>query len=94
MREVPRGRFVWMYELRTNLTKLLDDLKLERHEVVITRQGKPTAVIIDLEQYLEMQQALEEFSKPGYLASLRKAKEEIDAGHEVPAAEVFRSKGV
>jgi prevent-host-death family protein len=83
-----------MHELRTNLTKLLDDLKLERHEVVITRHGKPAAVIIDLEQYLEMQQALEEFSQPRFLASLREAKEEIEAGQGVPATEVFRLKGL
>jgi prevent-host-death family protein len=83
-----------MHELRTNLTKLLDELRREGHEVVITRQGKPTAVIIDLEKYLEVQEALEEFSEPGYLASLLAAKDEIERGEGVAAEDVYRAKGL
>jgi prevent-host-death family protein len=93
MKEVLRSQFVGMHELRKNLTKLLDSLQAERQEVVITRQGKPSAVIVDLEKYLEVQEALEEFSRPAYVASLLVAKDEIRQGQGVPAEEVFRQKG-
>lgn len=94
MAEILRSRFVGMHELRKNLTKLLDDLREEGREVVITRQGKPTAVIVDMDKYLEVQQALKEFSDPEYLASLLEAKRDIRQGKGIPAEEVFGEKGV
>lgn len=94
MKEILDRQFVGMHELRKNLTRLLEDLEREGRDVVITRQGKPMAVIVDLEKYLEVQQALKEFSNPDYLASLLQAKEEIREGRGVPAEEVFRKKGL
>ncbi len=83
-----------MHELRRNLAKLLDDLRDEGQQVVITRQGKPAAVLLDIEQYLEMQQALAEFSDPAYLAELIEARREIRDGRGVAAEEVFAQKGL
>ena len=94
MAEILRSRFVGMHELRKELTKLLEALKDEGQEVVITSQGKPTAVIIDVEKYLEVQQALREFSDPEYLAELLEARREIREGKGVPAEEVFKRKGL
>lgn len=94
MKEILRSRFVGMHELRKNLSKLLQDLAEEGQEIVITRQGKPAAVIMDVEKYLEAQEALKEFSDPGYLTALLEAKMEIRRGEGVPAEEVFREKGL
>lgn len=94
MKEALHGQFGGMQELRRNLTKLLDGLRAEGQDVVITRQEKPTAVIVDLERYLEAREALEEFSGPEYLASLLVARDEIRHGQGIPAVEVFRQKGL
>ncbi|MCC7352842.1 MAG: type II toxin-antitoxin system Phd/YefM family antitoxin [Anaerolineae bacterium] len=94
MTEILKSQFVGMHELRKNLTRLLRDLEEEGREVVITRQGKPAAVIIEVEKYLEVQQALKELSDPAYLADLLEAKKEIHEGKGVPADEVFRQKGL
>lgn len=94
MVEILRTHFVGMHELRKDLTKLLEALQEEGQEVVITRQGKPMAVIVDLEKYLEVQQAMREFSHPEYLANLLEARREIREGKGVPAEEVFRQKGL
>jgi prevent-host-death family protein len=94
MVELLRTHFVGMHELRKDLTKLLEALQEEGQEVVITRQGKPMAVIVDLEKYLEVQQAMREFSHPEYLANLLEAKREIREGKGVPAEEVFRQRGL
>ena len=56
-----------MHELRKNLSKLVKTLEEEGREIVVTRQGKPAAVIVNLERYLEMQQALNEFCDPTYI---------------------------
>lgn len=89
-----RNQFIGLHELRKNLPNLLAQLREEGTEVVITRQGKPTAVIVDMERYLEVQEALQEFSDPDYLVKLLKAREEIWEGKGIPAKEVFRKKGV
>ena len=94
MAELLRSPFVGMHELRKNLTKLLDGLRQEGADVVITRQGKPAAVVMDVEKYLEVQQAFREFSDPEYLASLLQARAEIREGKGIPAVEVFREKGL
>ncbi|HLZ09394.1 MAG TPA: type II toxin-antitoxin system Phd/YefM family antitoxin [Chloroflexota bacterium] len=93
MKDVLHRQFVGMHELRKNLTKLLDGLRTDGREVVITRQGKPSAVIMDLERYLEVQQAFAEFSRPDYVASLLAARDEIRQGMGISAEEVFRKKG-
>ena len=93
MKDVLHRQFVGMHELRKNLTKLLDSLRIDGQEVVITRQGKPSAVIMDLERYLEVQEAFEEFSRPDYVATLLAARDEIRQGQGVAAEEVFRQKG-
>ena len=94
MDEILKSRFVGMHELRKNLTKLLENLEEEGEPVIITRQGKPTAIILDVEKYLEVQNALKEFSDPEYLASLLEAKQEIRKGKGIPAEEVFKQKGL
>ena len=94
MTEILRSQFVGMHELRKNLSKLLDALQEEGQEIVITRQGKPAAVIVDLEKYLEVQQALREFSDPMYLESLLEARREIREGKGIVVEEVFDERGL
>ncbi len=94
MTEILRSQFVGMHELRKNLSQLLDALVEEGREIVVTRQGKPAAVIVDLEKYLEVQQALREFSDPMYIESLFESRTEIREGKGIAAAEVFNEKGL
>ncbi len=86
--------FVGAHEFRKNLTKLLGELKKDKSEVVITQQGKPVAILSDMESYMEMKQAMKEFSDPAFIADLIEAKMEIKAGKGVPASKVFAQKGV
>ncbi|MSQ28231.1 MAG: type II toxin-antitoxin system Phd/YefM family antitoxin [Dehalococcoidia bacterium] len=94
MHDILRSRFVGMNELRQQLPKLLESLAQEGEDVVITRQGKPAAVLMDVEKYLEVQLALREFSDAHYLAELLKARQEIRDGDGIAAGEVFRKKGL
>lgn len=94
MIEILKNPFVGVHELRKNLTKLLSSVKQEGIEVVITQQGKPVALLIDIEKYLEVKQALKEFSDPEYLAELLEGRKEIRNGKGIPADEVFAKKGL
>lgn len=94
MLEILKHPFVGVHELRKNLTKLLCTVKEDGREVVITQQGKPVALLIEIEKYLEMVEALKEFSDPQYLAALLQARREIREGKGVPARKVFAKKGL
>lgn len=94
MLEILNNPFVGVHELRKNLTRLLSSVKEDGVEVVITQQGKPVALMVDVEKYLEVRQALREFSNPEYLAELLEARKEIREGKGVPAEEVFAKKGL
>jgi prevent-host-death family protein len=94
MLDILKNPFVGVHELRKNLTKLLSSVKEDGTEVVITQQGKPVALLVDIEKYLEVKQALKEFSDPEYLAELLEARREIEEGKGIPAEEVFSKKGL
>lgn len=89
-----KNPFVGVHELRKNLTRLLESIKEEGTEVIVTQQGKPVALLMNIEKYLELKQAVEEFSDPQYVADLLEAKREIKEGRGIPADEVFAKKGI
>lgn len=89
-----KNSFVGVHELRKNLTSLLSSLKENGSEIVITQQGKPVALLISVEKYLEIKEALAEFSDPQYLAELLEAKKQIREGKGISAEAVFSKKGL
>lgn len=94
MLDILKHPFVGVHELRKNLTSLLSSVKEDGAQVVITQQGKPVAILMSVEEYLEAKQALKEFSDPKYLAELLEARSEIRDGKGIPAEEVFAKKGL
>src|SRR3989304_6282334 len=89
-----KNPFVGVHELRKNLTELLTSIREEDQDLVVTQNGKPVAVLMDVEKYLEMHEAIREFSDPEYLAALLQAKAEIEAGKGVPLEEVLPKTAV
>lgn len=86
--------FVGTYELRKNLTALFKRLGKEVTEVVVTSKGKPKAVLMDIEEYLEQKEALKELADPVYLKKLIRAKKEFESGKGIPAKEVYKKAGL
>lgn len=84
-----RSPFVGVHELRRSLTELLIRIQEQGQDLVITQNGKPVAVLVEVERYLEMQETLREFSDPEYLAALLEARDEIEAGKGIPLEEVL-----
>lgn len=73
-------KFIGTDDLRKNLTAVLNDLSKSGSEIVITHHGKPQAVLVDLNAYLEQQETLEDLSTPGFIESVHKGAEEVRAG--------------
>ncbi|OGG34388.1 hypothetical protein A3G68_03660 [Candidatus Gottesmanbacteria bacterium RIFCSPLOWO2_12_FULL_42_10] len=58
-----QSTFIGAFELRKNLTSLLQKLQKRKEEIVVTQNGKPAAMLLSLEKYLEMKEMNEELKE-------------------------------
>jgi prevent-host-death family protein len=75
-------RFLTATEARQKFLRVLDDVK-EGERVVITRRGKPAAVVIDFERHQLLAELARLWQDPQSLNHIRKAHEEVRAGRAV-----------
>ena len=78
--------FLTASEARQKFLRLLDDVK-EGERIVITRRGKPAAVVIDFERHQLLSELARLWQDPQSLSHIRAAHEEVRTGR------VFRLKG-
>ena len=94
MLDLLQNSFVGVHELRKELTRTLRRIQGEETDMVVTQQGKPVAVLLSIEKYLEMREAIRDLSDPRYAEELVAAKREIDEGKGMPAEDVYREAGL
>lgn len=89
--------FVGTHELRRDLTSLLASVKKNREPIVITSQGKPTAILTSVANYNQMlemidelQLAIKELAEKNYIKELIEEKKKIMSGKGIDASEVYR----
>ncbi len=81
-------------QARTTLSELLDELE-ERHEhVVITRKGRPVAVLVPAEEQEILEETLEILQDEDLLEALRESEEDVKSGRLTPLLEVRRELGL
>lgn len=94
--ELIQKKFVGTNDLRRELAKILKRLKREGGEVIVTQHGKPRAVLLGLDSYLEFQELQEQMADldPKLIKEVNKAVADIESGKGVPAEEVFGKLGI
>jgi antitoxin YefM len=81
-------------EARAKLTELLDEVN-ERHEhVVITRKGRPAAVVLSSEEYEALAETLGVLEDEEALEALRESEADVRAGRTHSLDEVRRELGL
>ena len=73
-------RTVSYSEVRQNLAKMLDSVVDDAEEVVITRSGHESAVIISLREYESLKETAYLMASPANARRLNEAIEELRAG--------------
>jgi antitoxin YefM len=68
-------------EAKMKLAELVASLEAGDEEVIITRNGRPAAVLLATEAYETLQETLVLLSNPETIAQIRRAKAYFDAGH-------------
>lgn len=67
-------------DVKNRLSEVVDRLEREHGRVVITKHGRPAAVVISVEDLEGLEETLEILSDPKLMRRIRKAETEIAAG--------------
>lgn len=71
---------VSLADVKSRLSEVIDGVEAEHNRVVITRHGKPAAVMIAPDDLEALEDTLDLLGDPEALASLRRANEDIERG--------------
>jgi antitoxin YefM len=88
------ARTIPFTEARARLTELLDEVEARHEHVVITRNGKPTAVVLSTVEYDALVETLEILQDEDTLEALRESERDVQAGRLSSLDEVRRGLGL
>lgn len=77
--------------VRDHLSDFVDRAERDHERVVVTRNGRPAAVLIGYEDLAALEETLDILSDPAALADLRQAEAEVAAGDTVDGVDAVRA---
>jgi antitoxin YefM len=77
-------------DAKARLSAVLDEVRDTHERVVITRNGRPEAVILAVSDLEALEETLDLLSTPGALEEIRAAEAEVDRGEAIDAEELRR----
>ena len=81
-------------ELRPKLPEVMDRVSKYFDRCIITRHGKPEAVMLSIEDYESILETLEIQSDKSLMRRIKKAQRELEAGKGIPLEKVKRELGL
>jgi antitoxin YefM len=72
--------------IKAHLSEIVDRVEQQHDRVVLTRNGRPAAVIVSPDELEALEDTLELLSDPQALREIDEAREEIAKGHVVDGA--------
>ncbi len=94
MYTLPVAKIMPFTEARTHLTELLDEIERVHEHVVITRNGRPSAVVMSQAEYDSLIETLEILGDAQLMADLAASDEDVAAGRVIPWGKVKRGLGL
>lgn len=86
----PMPKSVPVRELRSNLASILSDVADRRDHVLVTRNGRPAAAIVPVDEYEALEETAELLSDPDALAAMEAGLAELQRGEVVELSELRR----
>lgn len=77
-------------EIKARLSEIIDLVEHEHERVVLTRHGRPAAVIISADELESLEDTLELLADPSAMAEIEAAREAAARGDVVSADELRR----
>jgi prevent-host-death family protein len=67
-------------EIKKRLSEIVDGIEQRHDRVLLTRNGRPAAVLMSPDDLESLEETLEVLSAPAAMREIRKAERELDAG--------------
>jgi len=77
-------------DVKARLSAVLDEIRDTHERIVITRNGRPEAVILSLADLEALEETLDILATPSTLEQIRQAEDEITRGEAINADELHR----
>ena len=77
--------------VRDHLSDFVDRAEREHERVVVTRNGRPAAVLIGYEDLAALEETLEILSDPETMAGIQQARQEIARGEVIDGVDAVRA---
>lgn len=76
-------------DVKRDLLPLIKKIQKLQESIAITRNGRPTAVLLSLDEYEGLLETIEILSDPALVKLLRKSKRELNQGRRFSHREVW-----
>ncbi|HTX30116.1 MAG TPA: type II toxin-antitoxin system Phd/YefM family antitoxin [Solirubrobacteraceae bacterium] len=84
------AKVVPVREFRTKLSELLSDVADRRDHVLVTRNGKPAAALVPIDEYQALEETAEILSDPATLDAIEGGMSELAQGDTIPLDDLRR----
>jgi prevent-host-death family protein len=82
-------KYISVRELRKNLANVIKDAKTHYEHYVVSKRGKPEAVLMSMDDYEGWLETLEIMSDPEAVKDIKQAEKDIKEGRVYDFEEVF-----
>lgn len=76
--------------VRDHLSEVIDRVEHQHERVIVTRNGRPAAVVISPEDLAQLEETIDVLSDPAALADIREADEAYARGDVVRGVDAIR----
>jgi len=83
------ARVLSLSEAKTHLSKLVADLDKKEEELVITRNGRPAAVLISADEYESWRETREIRRNRALMSEIKRGLRQLEKGQRFTFEEVF-----
>ncbi len=81
-------------EVKARLNELVDEAESTHEQIIITKHGRPAAVIMAAEDLESLQETVYWLSRPGIHESIAEADADIEAGRTIGSDELRNQLGL
>jgi prevent-host-death family protein len=67
-------------EVKTRLPELVSGVDEREEEIVVTKNGRPAAILVNVQEYERLKETLEVLSDPALMSQIRKSEKFYAAG--------------
>lgn len=65
---------------KAHLSEIIDEVEATQDTVIVTRRGRPAAVILGMDEFESIMETLDLLATPGALEEIRQAEADVAAG--------------